>query len=107
MMVWIFTVFVYVFFIYGVIEFIKNVFIDISNRRNTSIDHKIEVMVNNAEELEYILNSLKKNFNHIVLILEQQDTDILRIINSIRDNIQIEYRVLQSLGEAEKSYEDF
>lgn len=107
MIVWIFTVIVYVFFIYGVIEFIRNVFIDFSNRKSIKVNRKIEVMVNNAEELEYILNSLKKDFNHIVLILHQQDSDMLKMINSIRDNIQIEYRVMQNLGEAEKSYEDF
>jgi len=78
-MVWIFTVLVYVFFIYGVIEFIKNVFKDITHSKHTNVEHKIEVLINSAEELEYVLNSLKKDFNHVVLILEQQDADILSL----------------------------
>jgi len=102
-MLWIFTVFIYVFFVYGIIEFARNIFYDFMKRKSINVNHSIRVLVNNADEVEYMINYLKRDYNHIILVLEKHDEEIEKIIKSISDDISIEYTFLSNLVEAKKS----
>jgi len=101
MILWAFTIIVYVFFIYGVIEFIKNVYEDLSAKEKGR-KHKIEVLIDNEEELEYIIRILKKNFHHIILIGKEEER-IQNIVEGLSQDIEVEYKYIEDIREMEKS----
>jgi len=101
MILWAFTIIVYVFFIYGVIEFIKNVYEDL-NPKGKGRKHKIEVLIEDEEELEYIIRILKKNFHHITLVGKEEER-IQNIVEGLGQDIEVEYKYIEDIREMEKS----
>lgn len=84
MLIWIFTIIVYVFFIYGVIEFIKNFYSDIFMKKNKDKYPPIQVLVEREEDLEYIFRHLKGHFSHITFVFNEESEDIQRALKSIK-----------------------
>ncbi|EOD01622.1 hypothetical protein [Caldisalinibacter kiritimatiensis] len=96
MFIWLLTVFVYVFFVYGIIAFIKNVYYDFTTRKNKQTDKTIEIIVNDSEDVQYYIDVLKKHFNHIILVTEEDSQYIREVINIMSKELEVEYKVLNT-----------
>lgn len=102
MMLMFFTVVVYVFFIYGVIEFTKKVYLDIMNNKKVRKAPDIQVIISDIDDLEYIIRTLKKHFNQITFVFNDNIEKIPKTISEIGEGVNIEYRYL---GDQEKARE--
>ncbi|KNF09677.1 hypothetical protein CLPU_2c01280 [Gottschalkia purinilytica] len=91
----IFTIIVYVFFIYGVIEFGRNIYIDIINGNKPESLSKITVYVHDEEHIDYLLNILRRNFKNIVFVMPNEDDSIEseKESNKTKEK-KIEYKIL-------------
>ncbi len=94
-----FTFIVYVFFIYGIVEFLRKVYIDFTRSNKSYNPPPIKVLVDNQEDIEYTIRSLQKNYNKMIILLTE-DIQIPKTIGSISDNINIEFKRVQKETDA-------
>lgn len=91
-MIYILYVFIYVFFIYGVIEFIRNIYIGFNIPENT---HPIKIVVNDEKSLEYTMLSIKDRFSPITICIEEDNTKIMDMIDILKDDYEIKIEYLK------------
>lgn len=94
-----FTFIVYVFFIYGIVEFSRRVYIDFTKSNKSYNPPAIKVMVDNQEDIEYTIRSLQRNYNKMIILLTE-DIQIPKTIGSISENINIEFKRVQKETDA-------
>ncbi|WP_425448007.1 hypothetical protein [Dethiothermospora halolimnae] len=92
MLLFIFTGVVYVFFIYGVIEFFKNLYKDIYTKGKAYEMSEIKILVEDLDDIEYTVSLLKKNFNNIIILINGEDEYLIEnATNKVKDpNIRFE-----------------
>ncbi|WP_202711332.1 hypothetical protein [Sporosalibacterium faouarense] len=73
---------------------------DIINRGNTTNSPDIQVIIKDKEDLEYTIRSLKKDFNHIVILLDDEIEEIPVTLNDIAEGVDVEYIHLGDLGKS-------
>lgn len=98
MLLLLFTFIVYVFFIYGVIEFSRKVYIDFTRSNKSYNPPVIKVLVDNQEDIEYAIRSLKRNYSKIIILLAE-DMEIPKTIDNISKNIDIDFEYLHKQKE--------
>ena len=98
MVLMLFTIIIYVFFVYGIIEFSKKLYLDIIRRGKTIDKPDIHVIVKDEEDLEYTIRNLRKSFNHIVLLLDDEIENIPSTLYDVADGASIEYIHIGELG---------
>lgn len=100
MLLLLFTIVVYVFFIYGVIEFTKKVYLDIMSKGNRKRGPAIQVVVGEKNDLEYIIRNLRKDFCNIMVILDEGIEEVPKSINDIGKGVNIQYRQFEEYKKA-------
>ncbi len=100
MVLTIFSIIVYVFFIYGVIEFLGKIYLDATKNKKSSQCSTIKVLIEDYEDLEYTIKILKKYFNHIVILLDKDSEEIPKTLIRLSEDLNIEYRYLGQKYEA-------
>ena len=103
MVIWIFTVLVYVFFIYGLIEFFKKAYYELTVKGINYDGPKVQVLIQDEEDLEYTIRSLMKDFRHIVVLFDKRDFSIPKGVEGLAKDVVIEFRYLGDIREVEKS----
>jgi len=103
MFIWLLTVFIYVFFVYGIIAFIRNVYYDFMGRKSIQRNLKIEVLVEDNDDIDYILKVLKPHFGRIVFIMKEDNEEIREILEKLSNKIDIEYKLIKNISRVEKS----
>ncbi len=98
MLIYFFTIIVYVFFIYGVIEFMKKV-IFYSNKE----DREIQVYIDDPDDLEYKFNVLKKEFDRVVFIIHKDDKELDDVLNVLSRRTPIVTKYIEDISKTEKS----
>ncbi len=99
MLLLVFTFIVYVFFIYGVVEFSRKVYIDFTMNNKSYNPPAIKVLVDNQEDIEYVIRSLQRNYSKVVILLTE-DIEIPKTIDNISKNTEIEFKYLHRQKEA-------
>lgn len=94
---------IYVFFIYGVIEFFKKVYLDFNISNNKKIQREIKILIEDIEDLEYTIRTLKSNFQHIIVIVKEDNEETIEILETLKKNISIEIKYIDDLKEVKKS----
>lgn len=94
MVIYILYILIYVFFIYGIIEFIKNVFSGYSIPKRT---YQISIVIKDEKELEYILMNLKDKFAPIKIYLDTGNEELMEMIKVSSHRFNIETYDLQKL----------
>lgn len=103
MVIYIISIVIYVFFVYGVIAFIKNVYMDFVNKRKENADKRIQILIDEKDNVELLVKMLKKDFNHIVLILKDDIQNIDKLVDILSKDVKIEYGSLANIRRVEKS----
>ncbi|MTI67734.1 MAG: hypothetical protein FH753_14200 [Firmicutes bacterium] len=94
---------IYVFFIYGVIEFFKKVYLDFNISNNKKKEREIQILIEDIEDLEYTIRTLKSNFQHIIVIVKEDNKETIEILETLKKNISIDIKYLKDLKEVKKS----
>ncbi|MBS4535799.1 hypothetical protein GOQ29_09250 [Clostridium sp. D2Q-14] len=94
MVIYIMYIVIYVFFIYGIIEFIKNILLGYDIPKKT---HKISIIVEDEKELEYIFLNLKDKFAPIKVYLDTEDEELMEMIRIAYHKFNIETFDIQEL----------
>ncbi len=104
MLMWIFTIIVYVFFIYGLIELFKKICLytlfknDKFNKKS-----KIKIIVDDADDIEYYVRMLKDKFEEIEIIfsyysLPYSMEELGKKLQRLSDNVIIKIKSLEDLS---------
>lgn len=86
MVIYILYVFVYIFFIYGVLEFIKNTYIGFNIPKNT---RPIKIIIENNNDLEYTILNIKNKFSPIRIYVDNENEEIVHMIEVLKDDYNI------------------
>lgn len=77
MVIYILYVFIYVFFIYGIIEFTKHIYSEYDIPKRT---HRINIVIDNGKDLEYTLLNTKGKFTHISIYVDTNNKELMDMI---------------------------
>ncbi|WP_066505947.1 hypothetical protein [Abyssisolibacter fermentans] len=91
MLILLVSAFIYVFFVYGIIQFIMEIGYNYSYKKH--IKDKICIYVEEPETLEYILRMVKDKFSYICLIFEEKDVRAEKIAKKLvaENRLEIKY----------------
>lgn len=93
MLILFFTFVVYVFFIYGVIEFFRRVYIDFTKSNKSYNPPAIKVLIDNQKDIEYTIRSLQRNYTKITVLLNE-GIEIPKTTDNISKNMEVEFKYL-------------
>lgn len=96
MLLLIFTGIVYVFFIYGVIEFFKNVYRDIYTKGKVYQISEITILVEDLDEIECTVRLLKRNFNNIIILVKGKDEYLIEHARERINDPNISFKILKT-----------
>ena len=105
MIMLLFTIIVYVFFVYGVVVFIKNLYVDYVCRYVDKKDTTIKILVENEDDVEYLLDTLKDDFDNIIFVLKEENDRIIKAIEVISKDYKehnLDYEILVNIEEEEE-----
>ncbi|WP_427338016.1 hypothetical protein [Caloranaerobacter sp. DY30410] len=94
------TIIVYVFFVYGVVMFIKNLYVDYVCKYVDKRDTTIKVLVENEDEVGYLLDTLKDEFENIIFVLKEENDKIIKAIEVISKDYKdhnLDYEILVNI----------
>lgn len=103
MLLFIFTVVVYIFFVYGVIEFFRKLYWDILNKKGIFTEKKINVLIDGINDIEYTVRLLKKDFHYICLIDKEYREEIENIVENLSHDMYVEYMTLEEIRKKDSS----
>lgn len=86
MVIYILYVFIYVFFIYGVLEFLKNVYIGFNIPKKS---RPIKLLIEDDRDLEFILLNIKNQFSPITLFIDHENQEIIDMIRVLENDYDI------------------
>ncbi|KPU26400.1 hypothetical protein TR13x_10300 [Caloranaerobacter sp. TR13] len=102
MIMFIITIIVYVFFVYGVVVFIKNLYVDYVCRYVDKRNTTIKVLVENEADVGYLLDTLKDDFDRIIFVLKEENDEIIKAIEAISKDYNVDYEVLVNIENIEE-----
>lgn len=102
MIMLIITIIVYVFFVYGVVVFIKNLYVDYVCRYVGKRDTTIKVLVENEDDVGYLLDTLKDDFDRIIFVLKEENNEIIKAIEATSRDYNVDYEILENIRNKEK-----
>ncbi|WDV46114.1 hypothetical protein PV797_00105 [Clostridiaceae bacterium M8S5] len=88
------SVFIYVFFVYGIIQFIMEVGCNFAYKKH--IKDKICIYVEEPETIEYTLRMVKDKFSYICLVFEEKDDLTEEIARKLIDENRLEIRYIDN-----------
>lgn len=97
---WVLVVVVYSFFIYGLFEFFKASYRSIGKHIKKQ---NIKILINNNDEIEYLIRTLKNEFSEITVVLLFEDEETLEILKRLSNLAQIKIMRIEDLSRIEKS----
>ncbi|RKD32318.1 hypothetical protein [Thermohalobacter berrensis] len=98
MVFWVLTIIVYTFFIYGVIAFLKNIYSKYIN----DIKGEIRILIKDANEVEWLINILKRNFHSITIITEKYNEEVDNMVKIMSNDVNIKYEILEDIKTREE-----
>lgn len=101
-----FSVFIYVFFVYGIIEFTKNIYFDFVDKQRMTKNKRIKILINDKDDIEYDVRMLKKYFDYIEIVAEKDTEEIKKVIESLSREINLEYTTYLDTMKSDNSDEE-
>ncbi|MBS4538163.1 hypothetical protein GOQ27_06795 [Clostridium sp. D2Q-11] len=94
MVIFILYVFIYVFFIYGIIEFTKHLYTEYDIPKRT---HQINIVMRDEKDFEYTLISIKDKFSHICIYADMKNKELIEMIRVSSSDFNIEIHDINEL----------
>lgn len=96
MVIYICYIIIYSFFIYGIIEFFRKIFLDLDVLKKP---HSIKIVLKDVKDTEFILMKLKDSFCYIITYIDMDNEELKSMLEILSLEMNIEIRDIEEMKE--------